>query len=91
MHTNKHIHSLHCIHKLSLSLSLSLYLSLSLASQLAFDQYGQLSEQFEQESALRERAESMATEVGTVLHVYPCIEVLCTRVVSHILGLISLC
>ena len=33
------------------------------ASQLAFDQYGQLSEQFETESALRERAESVATQV----------------------------
>ena len=36
------------------------------ASQLAFDQYGKLSERFEQESAMRERAESMATEVGKV-------------------------
>ena len=36
------------------------------ASALAFDQYGQLSEQLEQESAMRERAETMATQVHTV-------------------------
>ena len=35
------------------------------ASALAFDQYGQLSEQLEQESAMRERAETMATQVHT--------------------------
>ncbi len=35
----------------------------SSASQLAFDQYGQLSAQLETESALRERAESVATQV----------------------------
>lgn len=38
-------------------------ISISAASQLAFDQYGQLSEQLETESALRERAESVATQV----------------------------
>jgi len=32
-------------------------------SVLAFDQYGQLSEQLEQESAMRERAETMATQI----------------------------
>ena len=49
----------------------------STASQLAFDQYGKLSEQYEQESALRERAESMATEVSEVfsIHVLVCASV----------------
>ena len=36
------------------------------ASRLAFDQYGQISEQLEQESALRERAETLATQVHTL-------------------------
>ena len=62
--------------RVSLSLSLSLSLSphltnvlpLSLnnalaVSVLAFDQYGQLTEQLEQESAMRERAETLATQV----------------------------
>lgn len=47
------------------------------ASLLAFDQYGQLSDQLETESALRERAESVATQVRekplhwhNTLHVY---------------------
>ena len=39
-------------------------------SALAFDQYGQLSEQLEQESAMRERAETLATQVC----VYVCIQ-----------------
>lgn len=46
-------------------------------SALAFDQYGQLSEQLEQESAMRERAETLATQVC----VYVCIQTthsLCT-------------
>lgn len=43
-------------------LPLSLPLSVS---ALAFDQYGQLSEQLEQESAMRERAETLATQVCT--------------------------
>lgn len=34
-----------------------------LASQLAFDQYGQLSEQLETESELRNTAEKLATQV----------------------------
>ncbi len=36
------------------------------ASALAFDQYGQLSDQLEQELALRDRAETLATEVSHV-------------------------
>ena len=40
------------------------------ASLLAFDQYGQLSAQLETENALRERAETVATQVswGTFFH-----------------------
>lgn len=45
-------------------LLLPFLLPLSLTvSALAFDQYGQLSEQLEQESAMRERAETLATQV----------------------------
>ena len=47
--------------------SLSFLLCLPAASQLAFDQYGQLSEQLETESALRERAESVATQVSVTV------------------------
>ena len=39
------------------------YVLFNAASLLAFDQYGQLSAQLETESALRERAESVATQV----------------------------
>lgn len=46
-------------------LPLSLPLSVS---ALAFDQYGQLSEQLEQESAMRERAETLATQVCVCTH-----------------------
>ena len=37
--------------------------SLQIASSRAFDEFGKISEQLEQETALRERAETMATEV----------------------------
>ena len=46
----------------SLSPSLSTFLTLTV-SALAFDQYGELSDQLEQESAMRERAETFATQV----------------------------